>query len=188
MWQRLTCTVPGAAALDLATVRAHLRLDDTSQDPVLTALMGAAQRMVEGPGGCGLALKPSTWVLSLDAFADQIDLELGPVASVTGITYVDIAGATQTLAGTEYLVDLTSRPARIVTAFGKSWPAIREQPGAVRITFTAGAATVPEDLVLAMTLMVAHWFENREAVTEAGLAPLPLGVEALLGPHRRHAI
>ena len=56
------------------------------------------------------------------------------------------------------------------------------------ITYVAGAATVQADLTAAMTLLVAHWFANREAVADAGLAPLPIGVEALLGPHRRHAL
>ena len=188
MWQRLTCTQPGAAALDLATVKANLRVDDASEDATITALMATAQALVEGPTGCGLALKTSTWVLSLDSWPAQIDLEFGPVASVTSLTYLDANGARQTLAGSEYLVDLTCRPARIVPAWGKSWPNTREQPGSVLITYVAGAATVPADLTAAMTLLVAHWFTNREAVADAGLAPLPIGVEALLGPHRRHAL
>ena len=188
MWQRLTCTQPGAPALDLVTVKANLRVDDTNEDTTITALMAAAQRMVEGPTGCGLALKTSTWVLSLDSWPAQIDLEFGPVASITSLTYLDAGGARQTLAGSDYLVDLTCRPARIVPAWGKSWPNTREQPGSVLITYVAGAATVAADLTAAMTLLVAHWFANREAVADAGLAPLPIGVEALLGPHRRHAL
>lgn len=188
MWRRLTCTQPGAAALDLTTVKANLRVDDASEDATISALMAAAQAMVEGPTGCGRALKTSTWVLSLDGWPAQIDLELGPVASVTSLTYLDLAGVRQTLAGTEYLVDLTARPARITPTWGKFWPVTREQPGSVQVTYVAGAATVPPDLTAAMTLLVAHWFANREAVADAGLAPLPIGVEALLGPHRRHAL
>lgn len=188
MWQRLTNTVAGGAALDLATVKAHLRVDDGLQNATITGLIAAAQRMVEGPMGCGLALTVSTWVLSLDSWPDHIHLELGPVASVISLTYLDINGARQTFASADYIVDLTARPARIVPAFGKSWPATRDQPGSVLITYIAGAASVPADLAAAMTLLVAHWFTHREAVDESGLAPLPLGVEALLGPHRRHAL
>lgn len=188
MWARLTCTAPGAAALDLAQVKASLGIDSTDHDVALAAYMAAAQALIEGSRGIGVALKVSTWRLSLDAFPAEICLELGPVTSIVSITYTDAAGANQTLAGTEYLVDLDARPARIVPAWGKAWPTTRDQLGAVKINFMAGGATVPADLVQAMTLLVGHWLANREATAEAGLAPIPFGVSALLDPHRQLAL
>jgi uncharacterized phiE125 gp8 family phage protein len=189
MWRSLVCTVPGAPALDLAKVKADLRIDHAVEDTTIAGYIAAAQAMLEGPSGLGLALKPSTWRLALDAFPpDEIRLDLSPVASVVSVTYVDTLGATITLDPGEYRLDLAARPARLAPAFGKSWPATRPIASAVLVTFTAGAATVPADLALAMTLLVGHWYANREATAPSGLAALPHGVGELLAPHRQHAI
>ncbi|WP_412497287.1 head-tail connector protein [Vibrio fluvialis] len=37
-----------------------------------------------------------------------------------------------------------------------------------------------EDTELAVLMLIAHWFANREAVTESSIKPLPLGVSFLL--------
>lgn len=49
------------------------------------------------------------------------------------------------------------------------------------------ALPVTDDVTLAMLMLVAHWYRNREAVTEAaamGSKTLPLAVDALIGPYR----
>lgn len=49
------------------------------------------------------------------------------------------------------------------------------------------ALPVTDDVTLAMLMLVAHWYRNREAVTEAaamGSKTLPLAFEALVGPYR----
>jgi hypothetical protein len=72
----------------------------------------------------------------------EIFLPFPPLVSVDSIKYVDDATGTQTtLAASEYSVDAVSEPARITPAYGKSWPATRNQAGAVEVTFTAGYAT-----------------------------------------------
>ena len=48
------------------------------------------------------------------------------------------------------------------------------------------ALPVTADVTLAMKMLVAHWYRNREAVTEAtatGSRALPLAFEALVGPY-----
>ena len=49
------------------------------------------------------------------------------------------------------------------------------------------ALPVTADIELAMLMLVAYWFKNREAVTEAtasGSQKLPLAFDALIGPYR----
>lgn len=47
------------------------------------------------------------------------------------------------------------------------------------------ALPVDDDVRLAMLVLVAHWYSNREAVTEDGQAKtLPLAFEALVEPYR----
>lgn len=49
------------------------------------------------------------------------------------------------------------------------------------------ALPVTDDVRLAMLMLVAHWYRNREPVTEAtagGSKALPLAFDALVGPYR----
>lgn len=51
----------------------------------------------------------------------------------------------------------------------------------------ANALPVTDDVAVAMLLLVAHWFKNREPVTEAGSSgsqKLPLAFDALTSPYR----
>ena len=45
------------------------------------------------------------------------------------------------------------------------------------------AAAVPEDIKLWMLAQVGHWYQNREAVGDSNLKPLPY-VDSLLDPWR----
>ena len=53
------------------------------------------------------------------------------------------------------------------------------------------ALPVTPDVTLAMLMLVAHWFKNREAVTESGAngsKMLPLAFEALVGPYQWYTL
>ncbi len=67
-------------------------------------------------------------------------------------------------------------------------PALRERLG-IEIDYVAGhgaAADVPADLKQALLVLVAHWFEHRDAVIVAGSgAVVPPGFERLLAPYRQ---
>jgi hypothetical protein len=46
---------------------------------------------------------------------------------------------------------------------------------------------ISDDIKLAIMLLVSHWYENREPVNIGNItSTLPFGVQALLGPHRKH--
>ena len=189
-WQQLTRTVaPAVPAVTLAGAKAHLRVEFSEDDSLIAGLVEAATAMVEGPGGIGVALVTQTWRLDLDGYLPlPLELPLGPVQAVTGITYVDQDGQEQTLDPALYDAFTGSRPARIDKAFGAALPAVRRQLSAVKVTFTVGygdtAASVPADLRAAMLLIVGHLYHKREAVDRSGLAELPMGVAAILERHR----
>ncbi|HVW36055.1 MAG TPA: head-tail connector protein [Pirellulales bacterium] len=112
-----------------------------------------------------------------------ITLPLPPVQAVNSITYLDSAGDLQTLAPSQYVVDVTGEPARLTPQYGFVWPITRWQVGSVTVQFTAGygtAADVPETVKAAIKLLVAHWYEHREAVSDKTMASVPLAVESLL--------
>ena len=107
---------------------------------------------------------------NVDTFVDGRDLILlpkPPLISVTTVNYVDVDGVTQTLAATEYDVDINAKPGFISQAYNKSWPSIRTQRSAITIEFQAGyglATAVPETIKHALRMLVGHWYNNPEAV------------------------
>lgn len=55
----------------------------------------------------------------------------------------------------------------------------------IRATLDADAAEgVGENIKIAMLLLIAHWYRNREAVGEGRILQMPLGYEALLSAER----
>jgi uncharacterized phiE125 gp8 family phage protein len=125
-----------------------------------------------------------------------IDLPMPRTVSVTGITYLDSNGGEQTLPTSLYNVDTSSIPARITPAQGSFWPILNNYiPGSVKITFVAGSYgdgvevnTCPQTIVQAMLLLIGHWYQNREAVSEQSLRNVPLAVDSLLSVNKVHIV
>lgn len=113
-----------------------------------------------------------------------IDVPLPPLQSVEAVQYYDFEGTLQTVDPAAYNVSLGT-PGRIQPAYSKVWPIARPTIDAVQIQFTSGygdATTVPENVKVAIKMMVAHWYENREAVSAVSMAAVPMCVDALLSP------
>ena len=145
---------PYAEPVNLSEMKNHVKgdIDVTVDDALLTSLITSARDAVETATGantyrCNVILA-STFDLFLHCFPwwdpltsspyAYIALPRVPLVSVTSITYVDTAGATQTMAASLYTVD-TAR-GRIYLAYNESWPSTRNQPNAVTVRFIAGMA------------------------------------------------
>lgn len=173
-----------------AQAKAHMRVTDTAEDAYIEALITAARQHAEHL--TERAFITQTWAMKLDRFSDyfgDIRLPKPLLISVSSITYVDLAGDTQTLSSSLYEVDAQSQPARVRPAYGQAWPSTREQLNAVTITYTAGfgatAASVPKSIQQAILIMVAHMFEFREPVVAGTIvSEVPMSAMALLGPYR----
>lgn len=180
---------PPAALLTFEEADRQLRLDgDVSEKTCVESLIAAATGYLDGWSGIlGRALVTQTWRQDYSGFCDRMSLPLGPVASISTVKYFDADDVEQTFAGASYrlLTDaLGSYVARVPSA---SWPAVGSRDAPVSITFVAGTAAdaVPMPIKQAILLLVAHWFENREAVGPNTIAELPLAVNALIAPYRR---
>jgi hypothetical protein len=96
-----------------------------------------------------------------------IDVPWPKTNSVKSITYVDQSNTVQTLDPSQYDVDLTSEPARIVPADGTYWPSeMTYKPGSVVVTFVAGSYgdgvtvdTCPETIKAAIKLILARLYQ-----------------------------
>lgn len=168
-----------------ADAKAHLRVDGTDEDTYIGELVKAATGHVEAY--CGRSYSAQTLTLYLDAFAPEILLLRGPVAAVSSVKYYDASGILQTVATSVYQADIYGDPATITLKDGQSWPETQARKNAVEIAYTVGSATVPDAVKMAIKLLLAHWFENREASSTQTLTDIPHGVAALLANHRSFA-
>ena len=180
---------PTTEPVTLAMAKAHLRVDDNEEDPLIAQVIEAAREWCEDFQRRSFCSQ--TWRLTLDEFpsCDVIELPRPPLASVSSITYVDSDGATQTLSSGDYTVDTDSEPGRVILGYDESWPSTRDVPNAVTITYVAGYGAndsfVPAKVKQAMLLLIGHWFENREDILTGTISKqIEKGAEALLWPQR----
>jgi uncharacterized phiE125 gp8 family phage protein len=115
-------------------------------------------------------------------------LPIEPLRSVGGVRVIDAAGHATAVPEQSYLVDLASRPPRLV--WNNSVPPL---PGAaakgIEIDVTAGfgddAASVPAPLKHAILMLTGHWYEHRDPreIGQDG-ARIPDAVSDLINPFR----
>lgn len=177
----LTLTQAASGApVTVAQVKTHCGIESSEWDAMLGGFIAAATAHAEA--FLNKAIGSQQWTLSLDGFADEIELPLGPVTGVVSVTYLDENRAQQTLSESIYILDLVSMPQRLVRDPDESWPATANVPNAVTIVFTTGFQNAPAQVVQAVLLAVASWWQNREA------GAFPAAAEALLRPLRRIVI
>jgi len=185
-------TAPTMEPVTLVEARLQCRVDAVGSpaasalDALLERYVSAAVAHLDGPFGyIGRALVTQTWDLKLDSFPAEIVIPMPPLQSVDSLSYIDPDGETVTLSAESPLiyqiVTDTRRRARIVPAYGESWPTARDVPDAVTVRFTCGwrhddspQEPVPESIRNALLLMVEDLFdgkESRRAAWQALLAP-----------------
>lgn len=185
-------TGPAIEPVTLEEAKAHCRVDTSDDDGLLADLVIAATRHCE-------RFTHRRFISQVledrrDAAPCSVwESPTAPVLSITSVSYVDTAGATQAWSSTLYRTDLpagaTAGPARLTPIFAGSWPQTQAVINAFTVRFVAGygttAASVPYDIKAAIKLMVGHLYANREAVNVGNIVtPLPLAVESLLWPYK----
>lgn len=185
-------------------VQKHLELDDSSGDDYVTALLKAARTTIERQ--TGRSLIETVWRAEWDhlpragtyagaATVRELVLPRAPLVSVSAITYLDTAGATQTFASGSYTVGPLdpARPGRLWLDDDAIWPDLGSFPGALRCTFTAGygaaATAIPADLRLAVLWLTAWWYEERQPVSVGNItSELPHHLASIVDAYRAESI
>jgi uncharacterized phiE125 gp8 family phage protein len=187
----LTLTTDAAVEPLTATeVKAWGRIDGTAEDDVINALIKAARKRVEAD--TSRALVNQTFTLTLDRVpASQVlTLPVGPVSSVTSIKSFGVDDTESTISASVYRLDTSSVPARIVLKDGQTWPSSLRKQNALQVAFVAGygaaAANITDTpLLMAMRLLIEHWYANRGAVVIGNVqTEIALGYQFLISPYR----
>lgn len=190
-------TAPTIEPITLVEAKAQCRGEVDDDDGLIAGFIITARQHLETE--TRRAFMTQAWDLTLDydwprervlsSLRPRIVLPRPPVQSVTSISYIDTAGATQTLAANQYkLAKANTGEWFIEPAYGAIWPSVRSEMAAVTVRFVAGYGSnpgdPPEPLRQAMLLLIGHYFENREAVAAGTLTELPLAVASLVFPFR----
>lgn len=168
-------SLPDSDPVSLSEAKAHLEVDTTRWDSLITTLVSVAREI--GEAYTGLSFATQERVIKMDRFplcGEEIIVPYGPVQSIDSFTYLDENGATQTLEnGTDFYVDLHSGICRIfsIDEDGErtTWPTdALSRPGCISINYTAGFDDVsgdpfPKAAKQAMLMDIATWFENRQS-------------------------
>lgn len=199
-----TVVQPAAEPLSIDEVKLHLRIDTDDEndwiEPQITAARQAAENFCNRYiAEQGVEMRadgwPCYWWNAANRYMhDTIMLPGSDPARDVVIKYIDVDGVEQTLDDAVYSVNQFRAPSTVGIAYNQFWPAARNEPGAIRVTYTAGytlpgdspqAYPLPAAIRSAMLLMIGNWYENREAVVVgATVVELPLGVQSLLWPYR----
>lgn len=183
-------TVPPAAEpVSVAEAKLHLRVDGSDEDDYIAMLITAARQSAEQ--FTWRALMAQTCELSFDVYPPGVfALPRPPLASVTHIKLYDADNTATTVNSADYQVDTSREPGRVLLHAGASWPNVDLRPAAgFVVTYVAGwanAGAVPQAIKHATLMMVGHYYENRESVTQppAAVVEVPQGTQALLSPYR----
>lgn len=168
----------------LNQVKSQLKFDlsDDSPDDDINDLIPAAREWCEEYQNRSYITQ--TLELALDSWPcdNAIILPRPPLQSVVSIEYTNNEGVTTTWSDSNYVVDDYSEPAKLVKAYGKTWPSVSlNVVNGIVIQYTAGYgltdADVPAKIKQAIIVLVAFWFEN-------GVCDPPQAVKSLLALDR----
>jgi uncharacterized phiE125 gp8 family phage protein len=182
---RISLVTPASGdPVSLSEAKLHCRIDENADNAIVQSLIRAATVV------CETHIRRPIMTQEFKQFFDRwptgssIELSRGPLLSVTSVkTYTDADVAT-TFASTNYFVDTSTIPGRIVLRQGVTWPTFTRYANPIEIQYKAGYGDdpngVPPEIRQAVLATVSYLYENRgEAV-----APMPEIATLLLSTHR----
>lgn len=171
-------TPPTASVVSLDSLCAQLKVTDPSERLLVQSYEQAAVAHLDGWGGIlGRAIMAQVWKQEFCGWG-TLRLALPDVSAVV-VTALDSAGVAVVPTRAELRAD-TLGPY-----------VLSEGPAAERVFVEFTCALSPSRLPAVqqiVRLIVAHWYENREATTEAARSEIPLGATALMNGLRWRTI
>lgn len=172
-----TSTTTYTNVISLATAKAHLRVDGTDEDTLITSLISTAGEVVEEY--TGQYLSSCSFIYYADHFHEVMRVHAGPGIRIIEVEYDKTDGTTATWSSTNWYYDQKSFPMRV--QFEHLPTDADDRVNAVRIKGDAGFTAVPSALKSAMLLIIGHLYEHRKDVlVGVQSAPLVHGAKYLM--------
>lgn len=160
----------------LAEAKAYSRIDGSSEDALITSLITMARTHCESFISKCIVLK--TVEINSFTYPYQFQLPYGPLTNelnVTKCVTLDQNGVETPLT---YQVNAGLFPKLFILGGAQSYK--------FKLVYIAGMTTVPEDIKLAIKMMVNTLYERREDFSDLQAIESPLGVKALLMPYKTY--
>tara|TARA_R100000664_G_scaffold31914_1_gene46070 strand:+ start:1830 stop:2408 length:579 start_codon:yes stop_codon:yes gene_type:complete len=180
-------TQPTSYPVTTAEAKAHLKVDISDDDTLISNLIVSATQSAEDyTNRCFIN---TTLKMVADKWSEIDTLYKSPVASVTNIKYYDTANTQQTLASSVYIVDNTSKPCRILLDEDQEYPDLADRKMGIEVNYVVGETEDGTDasnlIKQAILLMVGHWYQNREAVVIGRIATeIPMAAKMILDQYK----
>ncbi len=178
-------TPPAIEPVTLTEAKLHSRVDGTTEDALITALIVSGRELAEKFQN--RAYITQTLEVTYDGWPNGtiITLPMPPLIDVVRIRYYDTDNNDDDMDAADYFVDTDSEPGRVSLAYDAAWPSIQLRPiNGVQIRFEAGygalATDVPQNVKDAILLYVNYRYHNRESEREDA----PVQFYNLLWPDR----
>ena len=160
----------------LAEAKDYARIDGFTEDALITSLITMARTHCESYIGKCIVLKTVT--IDSFTFPYQFQMPYGPLTNILNISKcvtIDQNGVETPLT---YQVNAGLFPKLFILGGNQSYK--------FQLVYTAGFTTVPEDIKLAIKMMVNTLYERREDFSDLQAIESPLGVKALLMPYKTY--
>jgi len=160
----------------LAQAKEYARIDGSSEDSLITSLITMARTHCESYIGKCIVLKTVT--ITSFTYPYQFQMPYGPLtneANISKCVTLDQNGVETPLI---YQVNAGLFPKLFIIGGAQSYK--------FKLIYSAGFTTVPEDIKLAIKMMVNTLYERREDFSDLQAIPSPLGVKALLMPYKTY--
>lgn len=189
-------SAPAAEPLSLTQAKAHLRVETTDDDALITTLIAAARMWCEGITGTRYITQtwrvPIDWDELEDLYEEEgIELPLRPIQSVT-VKYYNSSGVLSTLSSSDYWLDTYGESGRVRLKASATSPTYEDdRPTPMHIDVVCGygatSASIPSGeldlLQSAMKLKIGDLYAHREelALGASFSSPAELSAKRLLG-------
>jgi uncharacterized phiE125 gp8 family phage protein len=161
-------------AVTTANVKSAMRIDYTDDDTLISSLISHVTDFVERY--CGFALSSATRTMKLTSFNRSV-FSVVPFASLTSVTYTNLAGSTVTMtSGVDYWLDDSDELAALVFL---NTPEMKAGTLAT-VTYVAGYTTYPPAVDQVIISIVGAHYNNPEAAQPISLSTVPLGAQFML--------
>ena len=173
---QLAETAPVTEPVTLAEAKDYARIDGTTEDTLITSLIKVARLHCESFTGKSLIAKTVT--VSSFTFPYQFQMPYGPLLAENNITKCVTIDQNDVETNLNFEVNLGLYPKLFILGGNQSYK--------FKLVYTAGFTTVPEDIKLAIKMMVNTLYERREDFSDLQAIESPLGVKALLMPYKTY--
>lgn len=173
-------TAAASYPVTTAEAKAQLRVDADDEIVLINSLIATATSVVEKMSGRSLVTQ--TWDLAINRASGGVALLKTPVQSITSISYFDGDNSAQTATVSDFYLFNDEFGAWVEPKPDVDWPSTYNRPDALTIRFVSGqpANAVPVEYKQAILMLVSHWFEMREPVSEKMMREIPFAVSSLI--------